>query len=197
MAVVALADYLPRMGLREAAPEDQPTAGVDLVAEAVALARREAAALHEAEIAALRDAHAEATAAALGAAREAWIAEQSVPLAAHVTEAFTAIETSLAASMTRVLTPFLATVTRRKAIDELVSAVHAVLRGGTSAAIRVSGPGDLLARIEADLGEGAAGVSFVPNDQVDVTVVADRSLIATQIGAWVDRLWHEEAESHG
>jgi hypothetical protein len=114
-----------------------------------------------------------------------------------LTAAFEAVETSLAGAITRVLTPFLATVARRKAVDELVSAVHGLLNSGGAPQIRVSGPADLLARIEVLLGERAASIAFIPGEEVDVTVVADRAVIATQIGAWVDRLWQEEADSHG
>lgn len=197
MAVVALADYLPRMDARDPAPSELPTESPDRIAEAVAVARREAAVAHEAEIAALRDAQAVAAEAGIAAARDAWVAEQAAPLAAQVATAFEAVETSLAGAITRVLTPFLATVARRKAVDELVSAVHGLLRSGDAPAIRVSGPADLLARIELQLGERAASIAFMPGDEVEVTVVADRSVIATQIGAWVDRLWHEEAVTHG
>ena len=164
MAVVALADYLPRMGASAAAPaiiDESPF--VDRAAEAAAAARLEEQTASEARI--------------------AWISEQSEPLAARIGAAFDDLETSLADAMTRVLAPFLATVARRQAVDDLVATLRGLLRTSGHAAVRVSGPGDLLARIETQLGDLAAAVEFVPGEEVDVTVAAGRSIIATQIGA--------------
>ena len=197
MAVVALADYLPRMGASAAAPaiiDESPF--VDRAAEAAAAARLEEQTASEARIATLREEHRAATEAQLSEARSAWISEQSEPLAARIGAAFDDLETSLADAMTRVLAPFLATVARRQAVDDLVATLRGLLRTSGHAAVRVSGPGDLLARIETQLGDLAAAVEFVPGEEVDVTVAAGRSIIATQIGAWVDRLWNQEAEGN-
>lgn len=198
MAVVALADYLPRMGVGDAVPgEAHPAPSSDRIAEAVAMARQEAEAVQEARLAALREEHRAEVEAQLAEARRVWLDEQSEPLTARIGSAFADLETSLADAMTRVLAPFLATVARRRAVDDLVATLGSLLRGPGQRAVRISGPDDLLALVETRLGPLAGAVEFVAADGVDVTVVADRSIIATQIGAWVDRLWNEEGDGDG
>jgi hypothetical protein len=197
MAVVALADYLPRMGASETDPETvHESPFVDPVAEAVAAARRETEAHYEARLAALGEENNAVAERRIAEARSAWIGEQAEPIAARINAAFDDLETSLADSVARVLAPFLATAARRRAIDDLLGTIRGLLRGSGHPAIRVSGPGDLLARIETQLGALAASVEFVAGDEVDVTVVLGRSIIATQIGVWVNRLGNPEGEGN-
>ncbi len=197
MAVVSLAEYLPRMGMESPAAEDQPAVAVDPVAEAVAATRRELDAEHEARLAALHEEHAAVMAARLDEARRSWVAGEAERLCERLPAAFEALESSIADATARVLFPFLATAARRLAVDDLVASVRQLFRNAGSPAIRVTGPADLLGAIEERLGELAPAVEFAVDDAADVTVSADRTLIATQVGAWVDRLWKQEAEAHG
>ena len=197
MAVVTLADYLPRMGIESPPAEDQRGVAVDPIAEAVAATRREVEAEYEARIAALREEHAAALEAGLDEARRHWVAGEAEHLSARIPAALDTLEASIGDATARVLLPFLATAARRLAVDDLVTSIRHLFRNAGTAAVRVAGPADLLGAIEDRLGELSSAVEFVVDDAVDVTVCADRTLIATQIGAWVDRLWKQEAEAHG
>lgn len=197
MAVVALADYLPRMGVAEqAAPADVTAPAVDAVAEAVSAARSAAESEHAARIEELRKEHEAAMARALADARSAWAAEEGERLSTGIADAIDQIESSLADATARVLVPFLATAARRLAVEDLTGRIRQILRDGSPAAIRITGPADLLAALEMQLGDLSSAIAFEPADAVEVTVRADRTIIASQIGAWVDQLW-KEADAHG
>lgn len=197
MAVVALADYLPRLyaaASPAAAAETGP--GPDLIAAAEERGRSEAAAAAEIRIAAIRSEEQAAAASHLAEARLTWAGEEAERLATQIADGLREIEQGLGAAITRVLTPFLATAARDRAAADL-GRVVADLLGEGGRTISISGPEDLLAAIESRLGAAAASVAFVPNDSVEVKAVADRTLVATQIGAWMDRLWQAEEAAHG
>ena len=109
----------------------------------------------------------------------------------------TALEANLASAMTRVLTPFLANAARRGAIEDLTRALESLLADGEHRTLRITGPEDLLAAIEARLPSAAPSIVFVPGGSPEVTVVADRTIVTTQIGAWMDRLWKAESDGDG
>lgn len=201
MGMVALANYLPRFGspgpavtgIESIAPEPV----VDLIAEAEARGRRAAEEEAETRIAGLLAAERAGAEARLAEAREEWVNVESERLAARVVEACRQLESGIAAAMIRVLTPFLATAARRVAIDDLVRTLEGLLADGEHRAIRISGPEDLLAAIEAKLPPAAGAVAFAPAAATDVTVIADKTIVTTQIGAWVDRLWKAESGGDG
>jgi hypothetical protein len=197
MGVVALANYLPRFGSGPAVTEIESIAAqpaVDLVAEAEARGRRAAMAEAEAQAIALLAEERAAAELRLAEARRDWVAGEADRLAARIAEAFTELETGIASAMTRVLTPFLATAARRAAIDDLARTLEGLLAGGEHRTLRISGPEDLLAAIEARIPPAAGAVTFAPDESADVTVVADRTIVTTQIGAWMDRLWKAEPD---
>jgi hypothetical protein len=198
MGVVALANYLPRFGSPSPALTEierlAPEPALDLVAEAEARGRRAAAAEAEARTAELLAEERAAAELRLAEARRDWVAAAADRLAARIVEAFGQLETGIAAAMTRVLTPFLATAARRAAIEDLARTLEGLLADGEHRTLRISGPEDLLAAIEARVPPAAGAVAFVPDDSTDVTVVADKTIVTTQIGAWMDRLWKAESD---
>jgi hypothetical protein len=175
----------------------EPEPGPDLIAAAEERGRNEANAAAEARIAAMLNDEQAAARAGLEEARRAWTSEQADRLAARIAGGLDEIERGLGGAITRVLTPFLATAARDRAIAELGSIVSGLLRDGANPVIRISGPEDLLAAVEGRLGDAGATVSFVPGDSAEVEVVADRTLVATRIGAWMDRLWQAEEGTYG
>ena len=95
-----------------------------------------------------------------------------------------ALDASLTERIARLLVPVLTDALRRRALTELGAALSRLLADPHHAAIRVSGPQDLLDGLAARLGPLGAAVAFAPADLPEVQVSADQTVIETQLGAW-------------
>jgi hypothetical protein len=121
------------------------------------------------------------------AERARWTGEQADGIAARLIAAVETLETRIADAVGRVLAPFLVSDLRSKSVQALAESIRALLSGASQPALRVSGPEDLLAALRERLGAGPFTIEWEPNDQVEVTVSADDSLIETEIQGWLDR----------
>ena len=196
MAVAALANYLPRFGAGVTGDIEAGPA-IDRVAEAELRGRRLATAEAEARTATLLAEERSAAEARLAEARRAWVEGESERLQTCLAEAFSRIEAGIAEATTRVLAPFLESAARDAAVDDLVRTLETLLADGEHRAIRISGPEDLLAALQARIPTGTCGVTFAPGEAADVTVIADKTIMMTQIGAWMDRLRGAEPAADG
>ena len=106
-----------------------------------------------------------------------------------LTTACREIETNIASSVARILLPFLADAVRDKAIGSLVEQIAALT---SIRRCRCSGSPDpselsISSGRNSDLA-GRTGIEYEAADTVEVRVVADQTVIETQISAWMDRL---------
>lgn len=145
-------------------------------AQGLAEARAEA----EAAMAAER----EAFAAELAAERARWSESEAERLAAGFAAALRALDADLTQRIGRLLVPVLSDALRRRAVDDLAQALGRLTADPNHAAIRVSGPEDLLAALRRRLGDQADGIAFAPGAAPEVSVVADQTVIETQLAAW-------------
>ncbi|TFV78709.1 hypothetical protein E4K64_05865 [Bradyrhizobium frederickii] len=125
----------------------------------------------------------------LGEERAKWSDQQAVAIVSGFEAACREIETNIASSVARILLPFLADAVRDKAIGSLVEQI-AVLTGSSSApAFKVTGPSELLDLVKTQL-EGARriGIEYEAAEALEVRVVADQTVIETQISVWSERL---------
>ncbi|TFV40954.1 hypothetical protein E4K66_08985 [Bradyrhizobium frederickii] len=125
----------------------------------------------------------------LGEERAKWSDQQAVAIVSGFEAACREIETNIASSVARILLPFLADAVRDKAIGSLVEQI-AVLTGSSSApAFKVTGPSELLDLVKTQL-EGARriGIEYEAAEALEVRVVADQTVIETQISVWNERL---------
>lgn len=120
-------------------------------------------------------------------ARRGWAETESDRLAAEIRQAMQALETGIAASVARILLPFVAESVRRRALDELSETLTALLTGGVRTLV-VNGPIDLVEPLKAKLGPYAQAVEFRPADGPDIVARSRDTVVETQIGAWLDRL---------
>ena len=142
----------------------------------------------QAEQEAAAAAEAQAFAEKLAAERQAWAASEGERLGGLFAGAIADFERRISDLVSDALKPVLHAEVRARAIDALSRVLSDMLSKGTYARVVVTGPADLLARIEARLAAGYAGVSFVAGAGVDVTVNADETVLATEIGAWADAI---------
>ena len=95
-----------------------------------------------------------------------------------------ALDADLTRRIGRLLVPVLTDALRRRAVDDLAQALGRLTADPNHAAIRVSGPEDLLAALGQRLGAQADGIAFAPGAAPEVSVVADQTVIETQLAAW-------------
>ncbi|MDR7040051.1 hypothetical protein J2X36_004831 [Methylobacterium sp. BE186] len=161
-------------------PEDRET----LLREAEARGRALGLADARAEAEARRASDEAAFAARFEAARRRWTETEAEALAAGFSAALRALDSGLTERIARLLVPVLTDALRRRALAELGAALARLLADPHHAAIRVSGPQDLLDALAARLGPLGASVAFAPAALAEVQVSADQTVIETQLGAW-------------
>lgn len=119
--------------------------------------------------------------------RRKWAAKQGETLAARLTSAFETLEVRITDPVARVLAPFVTAELRDRRVRELSESVSRLLADGNHVRLRISGPDDLLCRVRDKVGASPAAIEWQPNEQVDVTLVADDSTIETEISGWIER----------
>lgn len=125
----------------------------------------------------------------LGEERAKWSDQQAVAIVSGFEAACREIETNIASSVARILLPFLADAVRDKAIGSLVEQIAALTGNSPVPVFKITGPGELFDLVRAKL-EAArrTGIEYEAAESFEVRVVADQTVIETQISAWSERL---------
>ncbi|QQO16331.1 hypothetical protein JJB99_09390 [Bradyrhizobium diazoefficiens] len=125
----------------------------------------------------------------LGEERAKWSDQQAAAIVSGFVAACREIETNIASSVARILLPFLAEAVRDKAIGSLVEQIAALTGNSPVPVFKVTGPGELLDLVRAQLeASRRTGIEYEPAETFEVRVVADQTVIETQISAWSERL---------
>ena len=129
----------------------------------------------------------------LVAQRSLWAGEQGAGLAERIDTAFETLGTDVGDAVAAILAPFLEEALRTRIVEELLRTLAKVLKGGRPASLKITGPDDLLDSIRRTLGDAAAAIEFEATSDVDVRVVADNTVIETQLEAWLQRISGRDA----
>ncbi len=121
----------------------------------------------------------------LTAARQKWADEESVALKSALAAGLAEIEEQLAQGVGRVLSHFVIDALRSQMMAELVAALEVLIGSSEAIAIKIDGPADLLASLRAALDETHANITYDVTESVDVSVRAERTVIETQLSAWI------------
>jgi hypothetical protein len=125
----------------------------------------------------------------LGEERAKWSDQQAATIVNGFEAACREIETNIASSVARILLPFLADAVRDKAIGSLVEQIAALTGNSPVPVFKVTGPGELLDLVRAQLDAARrTGIEYEVAETPEVRVVADQTVIETQISAWSERL---------
>ncbi|WP_342739052.1 hypothetical protein [Bradyrhizobium sp. B117] len=125
----------------------------------------------------------------LGEERAKWSDQQAAAIVSGFEAACREIETNIASSVARILLPFLADAVRDKAIGSLVEQVAALTGNSPVPVFKVTGPSELLDLVRTQLDASRrASIEYEPAETLEVRVVADQTVIETQISAWSERL---------
>lgn len=124
----------------------------------------------------------------LAAERDKWARQESEILSGGIKASFADVESNIAVSVERVLTPFVAGAMRRGMVDLLAENVGVLLDGSERPVIAIHGPEDLLAMLREKLGAHSSAIEFSPDTSIDVRIVAGHTMIESRIGAWLERI---------
>jgi hypothetical protein len=125
----------------------------------------------------------------LGEERAKWSDQQAGAIVSGFETACREIETNIASSVARILLPFLADAVRDKAIGSLVEQISALTGNSPVPVFKVTGPRELLDLVKTQLQTARrTGIEYEAADTFEVRVVADQTVIETQITAWSERL---------
>jgi hypothetical protein len=125
----------------------------------------------------------------LGEERAKWSDQQAAAIVSGFAAACRELETNIATSVARILQPFLADAVRDKAVAALIEQIAALTSSSPVPVFRISGPADLLDLVRTQLDTaGRTGIDYQVTDGIEIRVVADQTMIETQISAWTERL---------
>jgi hypothetical protein len=124
----------------------------------------------------------------LASERAKWVEQQGIQLADGIAASLHEIEARICERIARIITPFIANALRTQMTESLRELFTSLVLDRQSAAIRVSGPQDVLLALSEQLGDHGPSVEFVPNDAVDVSVLVGDTMIETQLQAWIGHL---------
>lgn len=122
----------------------------------------------------------------LAAERQKWLSEEADVIKDRLATALQLIEDNLAECVARVLRPFIVESLRRQMIGELVEHIGSMIASHETTAIKISGPGDLLAIMQEKLAGVSAALTYEESSDVDVRVMAGQTTIETRLKAWID-----------
>lgn len=118
--------------------------------------------------------------------RQRWSSQEGETLARAIKDGFVAIESHIAASVERILAPFVVEAMRRKMVDHLAENLGVLLGGSEQPVIEIHGPEDLLAMLREKLGTGACAIAFSPEAAIDVRIIAGPTIIESRMEAWLE-----------
>lgn len=177
---------------REVAAADDTEPG-DPVADAfhrgVEEARAEAAAGFEAAL----EAQAKEAEDRLAALRAEWISDESQRLEQLLMAGLADIETRLSDSLSAVLTPLVESALRDRMVAAFAEALKRIVAGAKEdrravPVLSVSGPADLIAALEAKLGDADLGVAYTVGPGVDLCVTLDDTVLRSRCADWLGGL---------
>jgi hypothetical protein len=105
-------------------------------------------------------------------------------LADRIADGLDQIEQRIAATVARILKPYLAEEQSKRVILSLSESLGRILNSDSDALLRISGPEAVLSALRDRLSGRPVRVEYNIEDGVDVTVEADQTIIESQLAAW-------------
>ena len=124
----------------------------------------------------------------LAAERRKWSESEAERLTEQFSNAFQGLEKAVVSSVARILTPFLNEAWRDQVLAELETTLRMLLTDKQHTHLRVSGPEDILSTLSLRLEDYGSVIEFAINSEPDVKVLANDTIIETQLNAWASRL---------
>ncbi|QRM30136.1 hypothetical protein [Microvirga sp. VF16] len=120
--------------------------------------------------------------------RTIWVEQQALQMSAQISAAVERIEENLSERVANILRPFVSEAFRQQTLAEFKDVLAALLSGRDARLLRISGPEDLLSTMKSHLGHYESLIEFLPSEHVEVSAVAQDTLVQTQLHSWSVRL---------
>jgi hypothetical protein len=120
--------------------------------------------------------------------RAAWQANEYARFAESIDRAMTAVEDNLAATVARILKPFLIEERVKRITESLSESLSMILSKDAPAVLKITGPEALLGVLRDKMSSHAVAVEYVAAEGLDVTVEANQTIIKSQLQAWIDHI---------
>ncbi len=161
---------------------------VDAAAARVACAREEGIAIGKADMEHALAAQQAVFEGRLAEARAQWTEQEGDEIARRFEAAFARLRGDVRDSVASILAPFLEEAVRDRVVGDLTRVLDGLLAGEQGVVLQISGPEDLLNRLRHRMGKPGEALRFESTDAVEIKVVADKTVIETQIGAWLRQI---------
>lgn len=120
--------------------------------------------------------------------RSKWIQEAADKLSSDLTQGMHTLEEKLSDSVARILVPFLSDVLREQVLAELSQTLRSLLSDDRAGRISIAGSEELLGALRHRLGNESLAVDYVISEDNEIRVVADETILETQLNAWIGRM---------
>lgn len=121
------------------------------------------------------------------ATRKRWAETEGATLARQIEEAVAALKADIADAAARILRPLVAQELTGAALAKLSSEIEKLLSHDDAINLKISGPGDLVFELRKRIPPNAA-VTVLAGDKPEVTVFANKTVIETRLGEWLERI---------
>jgi hypothetical protein len=158
--------------------EDEPLVGVPQATEPIG--DHEADASHERQLRALEEVHQ----AALAELEHRYSVELISKLTSQIELKGAQIADEFGGRLSRLLAPVLFDHARKASLAALTRDLQRILASSEVNRIKLSGPREMMAQVQVELGEQASRFLIEETDTVDVTVRIDSEVLATRLSVW-------------
>jgi hypothetical protein len=120
--------------------------------------------------------------------RTIWVEQQALQLSAQISAAVDRLEANISERVANTLRPFVSEAFRQQSLAEFKDVLETLLSGRGAGLLRISGPEDLLSVMKSHLERYGSSIEFLPSEHVELSVIAQDTLVQTQLNSWSVRL---------
>jgi hypothetical protein len=96
------------------------------------------------------------------------------------------IEQQIAATVSRILAPFITSELTKQVVDQLCANIARIRAGGSPGLIKIRGPEQLLKKLRERVSSLPVDVEFIADDSVEATIEAQHTMIRSELQPWAD-----------
>jgi hypothetical protein len=120
--------------------------------------------------------------------RTIWVEQQALQLSVQISAAVDRLEANISERVANTIRPFVSEAFRQQSLAEFKDVLETLLSGRDVGLLKISGPEDLLSVMKSHLERYGSSIEFLPSEHVEMSVIAQDTLVQTQLNSWSVRL---------
>jgi predicted nucleic acid-binding protein len=120
--------------------------------------------------------------------RTIWVEQQALQLSVQISAAVDRLEANISERVANTIRPFVSEAFRQQSLAEFKDVLETLLSGRDAGLLKISGPEDLLSVMKSHLERYGSSIEFLPSELVEMSVIAQDTLVQTQLNSWSVRL---------